>query len=510
MKCLIGLDSTGTGCVKITKGTLDPVTTPDSQASAFYYNSKWSKDIVANAVVNPDFASSGYLEGGSSSDTATHIVTKQNFVDSNRHVYRKAHFVDLDYDMPLIDLNDINYATGRFQTNRIIRSTLGVENRGNVWAITSRGSWKSGYNAILTYYSGPGSNPTNIGFGMDFVTNFYVPDGYPYGDRKTVTVWNLPGNNTDIIDGAERDPISGQPAVLINSSGCKVAKPGFNVNTATRTQLAFDSSKRPPKILAADDILLPAGATTEYETGFTLPAGCVIDAAFYSSGSSFVFYPCDPQNEEFGAEQWISGSKVMFYNPNGACRARFMVISPPDASPTSGTNSVLRQFTSGGENVVQFLRPGAGSDPSFGDIVLDSRWPCLQILAEGYIGVADGANQYPISIGTSGLFPIVKFMTVHGSGSDVNGSTWTGEIRTPRVSRNAIRKIQQGVTNYITGGDTCYARVSSSEVRFFTFKGNPINQRYTSTGDVDNDRITYAYDPAPIIGIRYYVMGIAA
>ncbi|MBT9373450.1 hypothetical protein [Rhizobium sp. CSW-27] len=502
-KTLIGLDYEGVGCVKITKGSLDPAATPDSEVAAFYYNSKWSKDVNVNLFVNPDKFTSNFIEGGTSYADATHIGFLPLFstTNFNYNYYRKSYFPGLAYNMPLMDYKPIDYATGRFQTNRVIQSLVGYERRGGLWS-TRNLSWYS--NAYFTNIS----PSVTLEHGVFFQSLFEVPEGSSFGERASILVWNLPGDSSPIIDGTPLAPVSGQRQIEINAAACRVSKPGYDVRTATSTQLAFDSSKRPPKIIAANDILIPVGYS-EYDTGLELPPGCVIDAAFYPEGAT-VYYPCNPQNVEFGAEHWIAGSKIAF-NANAACRARFIVVSPPAATQTAGQNNVLRQFEQAGRNVVQFLRPGAGEDPSFGDIILDSRWPCLQMIAEGYIPVGNGELQHPIATNSDGLFPIVKFMTVHGSGGStkpVLPTSWGAEVRSPKVARSAVYRV--GWTNVITSGDTCFCTVTSSEVRFFTFRGNPIGQRYANGGAVDNNRITYEYDPAPIVGIRYFVFGVPA
>lgn len=49
-KTLIGLDYTGTACIKITKASFDPATTLDAEISKFYYSSKWAADCKVNAI----------------------------------------------------------------------------------------------------------------------------------------------------------------------------------------------------------------------------------------------------------------------------------------------------------------------------------------------------------------------------------------------------------------------------------------------------------------------------
>lgn len=67
-----------------------------------------------------------------------------------------------------------------------------------------------------------------------------------------------------------------------------------------------------------------------------------------------------------------------------------MLYLEDNSAPTSGSYKVWRQFNDGTQDVVQFLRPGAANPPSWADIIIDTRWPAVQILAEGYFTVNSG------------------------------------------------------------------------------------------------------------------------
>src|SRR5690606_18864813 len=118
----------------------------------------------------------------------------------------------------------------------------------------------------------------------------------------------------------------------------------------------------------------PPGASF-HDIGITIPPNAVADVHFYQGGT--IYYPAEPTGLEvkFGAEYWFEGSLIRFNNQFVACRARFIIYANGTQGGTSGNNDVIKQFTAGGQDVVQILRPGAGANPTFADIVIDSRWP---------------------------------------------------------------------------------------------------------------------------------------
>ncbi len=56
-------------------------------------------------------------------------------------------------------------------------------------------------------------------------------------------------------------------------------------------------------------------------------------------------------------------------------------------------------------------------------------------------------------------------------------------------------------------GDSTYCILTANQAQFKTFRGNPVNGRYTSASNFPNNP-TYVYDPAPIEGLRYFIFGV--
>jgi hypothetical protein len=498
-RTLIGFDSLGIPCVKVTKGTINPRTEPDANVGSFYYNSKWAKDVKLVGMTNTPYTGGNYyIPSGSTSSNyqkSTYVPASGAMIVAMRNTFFGS---ALPYSLPLWDMkvrkNADNHYVEQYRSRR--QGSEDPSGREPGYYTT----WDRGRSA---WWANRGDDPEfpyrAMGNGLFYYANMY---GENNADQVTpeIVVWRLPGNNVAIQNGSSGSPSAGQRVVEITENFCRVAKPGFDTRTATATQLAFDSSGRPLAAIKSGDISLPIG-TTQIELGYAVDPTTICDMVLYT-GSTIVF-PMSQFGESLICEYWFSGTKLFISNNTRACRCRYIVFANDKLSTSSGANKVLRQFNDGTEDVVQFLRPGAAATPRFADIVLDSRWPAIQILAEGYQAIGSQPNYTPpgsINAGqsftvnfpnTGGVFPFVKYMTVHDYGSN-------GILVRPPMS--GITENYNNQAQYHMGNST-YCTVTSNQATFWTFKGNPEFERYTSGW-------TFDYPADPIIGIRYYILGL--
>lgn len=495
-RTLIGLDSSGVGCIKITKGNYDPRTTADSLRDRFYFNSKWADILSQPNIELADFVTGTSFTlqpSGSSAATATRIRCAESS-SSVRYHYRLSRFPNIRYNMPMVDFK-YRASNGRFKQGSFVERRRGYSNSFGVMGGYISFYDKNGGTWFLDYDDD--INWTTIG-------RFTLASGcrvdVASDTDALIVVWNLPGNNT-VLDGPTSSPSPvGKKTVEISATQCRVAKPGYDVSSATPAQLAFDANGLPLNVIAASDIAVPNGTTT-FDTGVTLPANTVAEVQFYTGSS--IAYPGTPRNEgNQSLEYAFSGSNIIFYNGGTAVRARFIVFGAETTGPSSGSNKVLRQFTAGGENVVQLLRPGSADPPRFSDIIVDSRRPVIQILASGYINLTstgDGATS-SITYNASGFFPLLKFTTVHGGGAEGGQYSYSAAVRAPRVSR-LLPQIVSGENQ--NAGDSAHCIYDDAGATFYTNRGKPIDRYYNSL-----EVMQYVYDPTPYVGIRWHVLGI--
>jgi len=517
---LIGFDYAGVPCVKITKGDIDPANEPDSNVGSFLYNSKWAKDYkIAGIDLIPQVGSTTFYPSGAGLSNYTKYAIRNTSAkaDTQQTYFRSGHFPDLNYAIPLVDIKARRITNDRFVSGQLQRLIYGPElsgaRRNGVWYQPAETLFGWGTGMTVYYPSSTGSISSGTVINSTFRNDDDTPDGESF--YYNLSLWDLPGNNVPITDGAPVVPIADATVIQIDNAGARVAKPGFDLNNITRpSQLAFDSARSPTKIIGSGDIACPVGVTN-YDIGVTIPPNAQADVHFYSG--STIAYPMNPTgttDQLFGAEYWFQGSLIRFNNPNSACRARFVIYANSTQAVSSGNNDVLRQFEENGENVVQLLRPGAADPPRFADIVVDSRWPCIQILAEGYIPVGTGILTHTINFNAAGCFPMVKYTTVHGAGSfgqnigAGNVDSWSARARVPFFSRCAVRNGASWEGNIC--GNATWCTLTQSQAVFRTYRGQPLRLEYFTATQYTNRNPDVLYDTNPVVGIRYYILGIPA
>lgn len=502
---LIGLDYAGVPAIKITKGSINPALEPDENVGSFLYNSKWAADYKVTGIeLIPAVGGNTFVPAGSGLSNYT-MYREMTYPVGQAAYIRKAHFPSLPYNYPLCDVKARRISNGRFIGSLVMQALSGYDQRAGNWRTPGR-EWFGWGSDMTVYYN---ATTGYIDYGTHVLNYFSQPGGLTTeAFYSNLVVWRLPGDEADIIDGAPQAPVSGAHLIEIDSAGVRIAKPGFDVRTATPTQMAFDTANHPTKVIGAADVSCPLGVSS-HDIGITIPGNAVADVHFYENG--IIIYPANPIASPYGGEYWFDGSRIYFNNQFGECRVRFIIYALGTDGPTSGNNDVIRQFNDGSQDVFQILRPGASANPSLDDIVIDSRLPCIQILKEGYIAVGGGTQTHAIDFDGAGCFPMVKYMTCHGAGSRSGSSAlvenWSKRVRMPFVNVCGTHK---GGWSYNMGGDSTYCTLTNSQAVFHTFRGAPIRRYYATSQDWTQNRISYEYDPSPIYGIRYYILGIPA
>jgi hypothetical protein len=497
---LIGFDSLGVPCVKITKGEIDPITEPDANRSSFLYNSKFADDVKIVDIDSTPFSpnSTTFWPAGTNNANYQKKKLPGSVAGFSYIMIRNSYFGDaLPYDLPVYDLKYQRLSDGRYVENFRVFTQGAEDGNGQEPGYRTMIGWMNNgwwLNDGQTFYGNP-----PMGKGIRYYTNtFGALDGGSYEIK--LVVWRLPATNVPLLDSDTPSPVPGLRGVEINSEFCRVAKPGFDTRTATATQMAFDSSGRPLAVIKAGDIALPSGLT-EIEVGYPVDNTTICDMLQYENG--VISYPVSGYFTDTRCEYWFSGTKLYINNLSGPCRVRYLVLSNNQLPPTSGNNNVLRQFEEGGQDVVQFLRPGAADPPNFADIVLDSRWPAIQILAEGYrtIGAqpqytppnsVNAGQSFTIGFNGAGFFPFVKYMTVM-SDADAGVGVKAPSARLIESYNNSTR---------YNAGNSSFCILGSNQATFWTYEGNPYQERWT------NNNWAFDYSTSRIVGIRYYILGI--
>nr|WP_250811686.1 hypothetical protein [Neorhizobium tomejilense] len=490
--------------MKITKGTIDPFSEPDSNKSSFLYNSKFTADVKIAGIDATPYAPNADTYWPAGTGNANYMKKKQAYTfgsgGMNYIMIRNSYFGEaLPYDLPVYDLKYKRLSDGRYVENFRVYSESAEDNSGREAGYRTMIGWMNNgwwLNDGQTFYGNP-----PLGKGIRYYTStFGNLDAAAY--EVSLVVWRLPGNNVPLLDSVTPSPIAGLRTVEITKDFCRVAKPGYDTRTASRTQMAFDSSGRPLSVIKAGDIALPTGIT-EIEVGYPVDNTTICDMLQYENG--VISYPVSGYFTDTRCEYWFAGTNLYINNLTAACRVRYLVLSNNQLPATAGNNKVFRQFNDGGQDVVQFLRPGAADPPNFADIVLDSRWPAIQILAEGYQAIGVQPNYTPpgsynpgqsftVNFDGTGFFPFVKYMTVMSDSS-----------AGPGVKAPSARLIESynNSTRY-NAGNTSFCILTNNQATFWTYEGNPYQER------TQNNQWVFDYSTSRIVGIRYYILGIPA
>ncbi|MFD1330266.1 hypothetical protein [Mycoplana ramosa] len=491
-RTLIGFDYTDTPCVKITKANFDPITTKDSERHKFHFSSKWANNVEIaglDTVQGGNYSEWTFQFWPPGSTTSNFKKARYSFGDGDLYAWywKASFFPNLRYRYPLFSFKRKN-SNGRYNID---------ERQEYVRGYANPVGWKGGFIAWGGYRTGgweDHGSPNDFRIGdKKYTWNLglsTIQSGDGPGRLGVLTVFNLPGDDAP-LDGPTGvgNAAAGSTAIEITPSRLRVAKPGYKVTDGPRF-LAFSSENAPMQVIAAGDVAVPKG-TSFVPLPISVAADTMVECVFYEG--STITYPMTTAWEfEGGLEYWIANGRLNFNNPSGAGRCRYMVFAHDTQAPTSGTYEVLRQFNWQGEQHVQFLRPGAASPPRFADIALDSRWPAIQILKEGYFEVDGGAKTKEITYNASGFFPYVLYMVHYKT----NTSTPREGVRPPFIRYQRLPKA--------FSGDCSYCKYNASKATFYTYRGRPaytwLDGKSRTPREVDTD-----FTP---IGIRYYVLGI--
>ncbi|MFA9261798.1 MAG: hypothetical protein ACEQSB_00360 [Undibacterium sp.] len=523
----------------------DPLTTPNANYSKFKFNSEstdigyisetYTKQWNVSSYPCPSGAQSYYLyyPNGGTNLTATDIVLSWTYGGTTSTALEQ-HFVinfskKYGFNYPPIFEVRRKLSSGRFSKGHDAYSQVSGFEAGSyyfygnlVFSSHSARTWKSssggfrgftnGYFHYKRVYEDFG---TKIGSSGDYMgaISFSGNDGIQFeqflnrSDTALASIWELPANNTPLP--AASSPVGGQKNVVFSPTLVRISMAGYDVNTADRNHLILDSTKVPAKIIKTGEIFVPANgsATVNTPSEFPLNGNVYVDYIGWESSQPlyipyYKFAVADFSNSEIVIDYQIATNSVTFFNirANGLT-IRYMIIADDDTPPSTGGGKVIDTQSS----YVRILRPGSNSaNPSWSDILLDTRLSYLPILAEGYIPIGSfvsntvnvpqlGAKKSEITFANGGLKPFLKFSAEMSDGSFM-----------PPVIRKSVSNWNSSLTVAIYR-HSIFASLTDTGAIFYT---NP-----TGPADVYFDNAIPNFvsdnDSGPsVVGVRYYVLGL--
>lgn len=392
-------------------------------------------------------------------------------------------------------------------TTRPVTTTTDTLDVGRVLRCgTPFSSWTTNGNVPRWYHALGGS----VGGAWVTSTEFAIADMQVYGTAKgaldytedRIVFTELPIEN-DPYPATEGTFSADKLIVRINPGEVKIAKPGYDVDTATREQLLVSSDKVPMKVVAAGSFTLAAGATLSVPTAYAISPRCVVETQVNVTGQTLLLPPYPDNNvDEIALEHRVVPGAIEFRNQSAvSLDCRFFVLADDVTPATTGSAKVLEKLPDGATVI---RRPGAAGTVDR-DILIDTRATYLPVVAQGWVGVADitlasdvtryGTHRYPVSFSNGGFKPLVmaraKFEIDAAPGYYVWSDFFAKNIEYVSVMSSS----------------TFLAKVTDTLVTFY------VDRDSTRTEDEYNDS-GYIYRMTPsqmtFIGFRYYIFACPA
>lgn len=473
-----------------------------------YFSNGFNPSIYPATAPN----TSNYVLQGASISTASRALSSRYF-SSTSHSFKYyeifSRFPDLGgmvpiFEAKLIDPNDrvklfdFNGAQGNQQL-----FSIGVNyNSVNVYAdvqVSNSDATILQYDRIaadvgFTGWCGQISNYTGP-------NNTYMLTGGTIPVMRALTCqWELPANNAP-IPFPNSTPIAGQEVVSISPAGFKVARRGETVNSPNRRSFLINSDLSPMMcIMMGTTPIIPAGGTYYFAntSPLSLHPTMFLDAIMRYDGYDYSIPPVDPNVSRSGREcrfyYKIDTNGITFYNEGDyAVGCKFMVYATSTAGQTSGGVEIMRRVAG---NHVQLKRPGSNDvSPSSNDILLDTRFPSVRIIKEGWIPISDFSTGNSLN-SLYGTHAAVVPFTNH-----------SGLFIFPKVVGNWPKMMAQGYYRSLRPGNIVSWR-TSNHCMTTVVRANDmvIHMSPGAPTDVRADTGWQYTMPDPV-GVRYYILG---
>ena len=330
--------------------------------------------------------------------------------------------------------------------------------------------------------------------------NFPVSEAASFVLEKTIVSTELPMEN-DPYPAVTGSFAANKHVMRLGNGVVKLAKPGFDVATATRDQLILSSDKVPMKVAKTGFVTIANGATVSIAVAYPLSTSNYVDYQLQPAGSARLVVPPYPDNtvQPLTVEHRIVGQTLEIRNTSGvAVDVRYFVLTEDAELPSSGGAKILD--TSGAYHVIR--RPGTAGTRGK-DILVDTRSAYMPIVAQGWVPAASvvsaaddarlGSHMYVVNLTNGGFKPFLMARAKYSVNAD------------PTRFRYRNLNIDNIEVSDFLAHKSFLAVVSDTQVKFYVDKGARFEAAYR-TGSPP----TLTTEPATdtFVGFRYYVFAI--
>ncbi len=511
----------GWPCVKVTRDNADaPWSVPDSQYGKFAFNSNHQHAYVQKILLAGGYTfarpGSGQLNYNLDGSTWTNAAWRVTASNAARAIEYLPQFDGFDFP-PIMEIRnrlpDGSYTGPRYEYVQTDSGRL-AEYRASVSYTSSMSD-----GALYTAYGFPGYATIDWAgagnFGLD--TNLMILS----------SVWDLPADETPLPQNGTVVP--GQMMARFTNQHAQVARPGFDVRTATYRQFVLNSDRVPAKIIQAGQTIVPANTTltVAIQTPLELTDEAYIDfhVARGSGSGILMTHPPMPtigsfNDGSYGFTYKINGAakQLLLTNPNGiAMTVRWVLLADDARERSSGGSRIVYTGHDGDNGFVQVKIPGSSdANVRLNDILLDTRLPTLRIVKEGYLPWEDftetpasltyGERRKTVSFDNpDGFLPFVKFVQKIRVNA---GSGFANQYSFPlhRIFRVNTAVVAANGWDGRTSGQSGLAVINSNNVQFHLSAGNP-SSLVVGAG-APNPVAQPVYGGGVPLGIRYYIFAL--
>ncbi len=324
--------------------------------------------------------------------------------------------------------------------------------------------------------------------------------------RYVTTVFQLPARNVARPDYSGT-PIVGQVAIEISNAMARVALPGRDVTSSNINHFIVHENRIPAKILAAGDVQIDAGSSaTIYPRLGPITADSYLDYHIARVGEP-MSHPPRPagwlKTNPLSLVYTVYTDRVVVTN-NGTDSfvMRYLLMAPSNVAKTSGGVEVFRRGNDGVGDYFQIKAPGSSdTSPSFGDILLDTRFSYVPIIAEGFLNW--GTTDFPNTSSDPSYGELYRSITFANNGgfkpmvkaSVVFPSQWFSGYHEVFVGNDGALSTWYGRCT----ARSYHATIYDNQVDLYMAGGNPLRFAF--------DR-SVVFPPSPALGLRYYILAI--
>ena len=320
--------------------------------------------------------------------------------------------------------------------------------------------------------------------------------------------WDLP------TDGSPMSTYTNQPNLEMfraNQQGVIMSRPGYSVDSSagTRHRILDSTIDLASIVMIRTQTNIQPGQSVDVLSHLSMPMSTysVVDMMIKETGEEQYVPPHILSGYAKDRNMWVQHkvnpySVSLWNRGTHAVDVTFIVFNIDPEPQTTGGSEIIRRVNVGGKEEIQIKKPNSSdSNPKVSDLLLDTRFPTMQIIQEGFIASHefsdDPENQVllgrvakQVNFNNNGFTPFVKFSLV-----------FEDRIHPPIMSR----LYQFSTTTGASGGSkfSSLARVRNNNVKFW------INPDSWSSIRLYENNVRVEWFGGNPIGIRYYIFGVS-